>query len=97
MSCFVSLCNDFSVSDLCGLLSVKKICIYVINSVECVLYHDAYWSLNSLSENSSAVAISFFLIFKKKEFKTKQSITVKEFGFPSLFWFFFVFCMYIEL
>lgn len=49
MSCFVSLCNAFSVSDLlCGLLSVRKICIYVINTVECVLYHDAYWSLNSL-------------------------------------------------
>lgn len=57
MFCFVSLCNAFSASDLlCDLLFAGKMYIHVISTVADVLYHDAYWSLNSLSENSSCVA-----------------------------------------
>lgn len=71
MFCFVSLCNAFNASALlCDLLFVGKIYMYVISTVEHVLYHDAYWSLNSLSENSSCVAISFFLKKKKIQNQT---------------------------
>lgn len=97
MSYFVSLCNAFSVSDLlCGLLFVRKIYIYVISTVECILYHDAYWSLNSLSENSSCIVISFFL--KEKE-NQKQTVNYYEriWGLWILFCFVFVFYMYMEV